>query len=139
MISYKSIQERSNILNSSMKKVVAFAKMFGPTIASLALPALVMAQNPPPVPNTNITSLTSILNILCVVFGWAFWFLVVLAVIFVIVAAFRYLTAGGNPENVSKAGNTLLYAAVAIGVALLARAVPFVVGTFLGAGQVGYC
>lgn len=113
--------------------------MFGPTIASLALPALVMAQAPPPVPNTNITSLNSILALLCVVFGWAFWFLVVLAVIFVILAAFRYLGAAGNPESVGKAGSTLLYAAVAIGVALLARAVPFVIGTFLGAGQINSC
>jgi len=122
-----------------MKKTIAFVKMFGPTIASLALPALVMAQTPPAVPNSNITSLNSVLALLCVVFGWAFWFLVVLAVIFVIVAAFRYLMAAGNPENVSKAGATLLYAAVAIGVALLARAVPFVIGTFLGAGQVTSC
>ena len=122
-----------------MKKTIAFIKMFGPTIASLALPALVMAQTPPPVPSTNITSLNSVLSLLCVVFGWAFWFLVVLAVIFVMVAAFRYLMAAGNPENVGKAGSTLLYAAVAIGVALLARAVPFVIGTFLGAGQITSC
>lgn len=125
-----------------MKKTIAFIKMFGPSIASLALPVLVMAQAPPTpsnVPQSNITSLQSVLNLLCVVFGWAFWFLVVLAVIFVLVAAFRYLTAGGNPENVGKAGSTLLYAAVAIGVALLARAVPFVVGTFLGAGSVNSC
>jgi hypothetical protein len=122
-----------------MKKFITFAKMFGPTIASLALPALVMAQTPPAVPNTNITSLNSIFALLCVVFGWAFWFLIVLAVIMVIVAAFRYIGAAGNPENVGKAGSTLLYAAVAIGVALLARAVPFVIGTFLGAGQINSC
>lgn len=125
-----------------MKKVIAFAKMFGPSILSLALPVLVLAQAPPVpsnVPQSNITSLQSILNLLCVVFGWLFWFLVVLAVIMVLVAAFRYITAAGNPENVGKAGSTLLYAAVAIGVALIARAIPFVVGTFLGAGTVSSC
>jgi uncharacterized membrane protein len=68
------------------------------------------------------------------VFGWAFYFLVVLAVIFVIIAAFKYLTASGDPEKVKSAGSTLLYAAIAIGVALLARAVPLVVGSFLSAG-----
>jgi hypothetical protein len=125
-----------------MKKTIAFLKMFGPSIASLVLPALVMAQAPPNpanVPQTNITSLQSILNLLCVVFAWMFWFLVVLAVIFVLVAAFRYLTAGGNPEAVGTAGHTLLYAAIAIGVALIARAIPFVIGTFLGAGTVNSC
>jgi hypothetical protein len=123
-----------------MKKTIAFIKMFGPAIASLALPVIVMAQEQPPaVPDTSITSLGSVLNLLCVVFGWAFWFLVILAVIFVVVAAFRYLAAAGNPENVGKAGSTLLYAAVAIAVALLAKAVPFVVGTFLGAGALSSC
>ena len=81
----------------------------------------------------------SILNDLCVVFAWAFYFLIVVAVIFVIVAAFKYLMAGGDPEKVKSAGGTLLYAAVAIGVALLAKAIPLVVGNFLGAGTVTSC
>ncbi|HVN26588.1 MAG TPA: hypothetical protein VMT99_02980 [Candidatus Paceibacterota bacterium] len=130
-----------------MKNVIGFAKTYGPAITAFVLPALAFAQPvavPPgsggnTVPGTSITSLQSVLNLLCNIFGWAFWFLIVLAVIFVIVAAFRYLMAGGNPENVGKAGSTLLYAAVAIGVALLARAVPLVVGSFLGAGQVTSC
>ena len=70
---------------------------------------------------------------------WAFYFLIVLAVIFVIVAAFKYLTAAGDPEKVKAAGATLLYAAVAIGVALLAKAVPLVVGSFVGASGVSSC
>jgi hypothetical protein len=55
------------------------------------------------------------------------------------VAAFKYLTASGDPEKVKGAGNTLLYAAIAIGVALLARAVPLVVSSFLGATGVTSC
>ncbi|HEY5221371.1 MAG TPA: hypothetical protein VIJ29_04535 [Candidatus Paceibacterota bacterium] len=134
-----------------MKKVINFAKEFSPSIIALALPALALAQtgiNPPPagggvqpvsVPQGTLTSLTGILQLLCNVFGWAFYFLIVLAVIFVIVAAFKYLTAAGDPEKVKSAGATLLYAAIAIGVALLAKAVPLVVGSFLGAGTVGSC
>ena len=57
MVKYSGKVENSSLL--SMKKTIAFIKMFGPTIASLALPALVMAQTPPPVPSTNITSLNS--------------------------------------------------------------------------------
>jgi uncharacterized membrane protein len=83
--------------------------------------------------------LQGVLNLFCVIFSWAFYFLIALAVIFVLVAAFKYLTAGGDPEKVKAAGSTLLYAAVAIGVALLARAVPLVIGSFLGAGQVSSC
>jgi hypothetical protein len=130
-----------------MKKLVNLAKEFGPTLMVLAMPVMAFAQsipNPNPttpttVPQGNITSLQSVLQSLCTVFAWMFYFLIVLAVIFVIYAAFKYLTAGGNPENVKAAGSVLLYAAVAIGVALLARAVPLVVGSFLGAGNVTSC
>jgi hypothetical protein len=108
---------------------------------------MAFAQNLPlPLPPTNvgvpqgqITSLQGVLQTLCTVFAWAFYFLIVLAVIFVIVAAFKYLTAAGDPEKVKSAGATLLYAAIAIGVALLARAVPLVVGSFLGATNVSSC
>ena len=130
-----------------MKKIVNFAKEFSPAIIALALPALAFAQNlqrptapiQANVPQGNITSLQGVLNVLCTVFAWAFYFLIVLAVIFVIIAAFRYLTAAGDPEKVKGAGTMLLYTAVAIGVALLARAIPLVIGSFLGASGVSSC
>lgn len=130
-----------------MKKVINFAKEFSPSIVALVLPALAFAQSlPSPTPPTqtsvpqgNITSLQAVLQLMCTIFAWAFYFLIVIAVIFVIVAAFKYLTAAGDPEKVKSAGATLLYAAIAIGVALLARAVPLVVGSFLGASGVSSC
>ena len=128
-----------------MKKVINFAKEFSPSIIALVLPALTFAQNIPTptaptasgVPQGNITSLSGVLNSVCTVFGWAFYFLIALAVLFVIVAAFKYLTAAGDPEKVKSAGATLLYAAIAIAVALLARAVPLIVGSFLGSSLAG--
>jgi hypothetical protein len=130
-----------------MKKVINFAKEFSPAIIALALPAFAFAQNlqqpTPPiqanVPQGNITSLQGVLNVLCTVFAWAFYFLIVLAVIFIIIAAFKYLTAAGEPEKVKEAGTMLIYTAVAIGVALLARAIPLVIGSFLGASGVSSC
>jgi hypothetical protein len=130
-----------------MKKIINFAKEFSPSIIALVLPAFAFAQSlpnptaptPTNVPQGQITSLQGVLQTLCTVFAWAFYFLIVLAVIFVIIAAFRYLTAAGDPEKVKTAGSTLLYAAIAIGVALLARAVPLVVGSFLGASGVTSC
>ena len=130
-----------------MKKVISFAKEFSPSILALALPVLAFAQNLPEpiapsgvnVPQGNITSLQSVLQLLCTVFAWAFYFLIVLAVIFVIFAGFKYLTAAGDPEKVKGAGTMLIYTAVAIGVALLARAIPLVIGSFLGASGVSSC
>lgn len=130
-----------------MKKIINFAKEFSPSILALALPAMAFAQNLPQpiapvttnVPQGNINSLQSVLQLLCTVFAWAFYFLIVLAVIFIIVAAFKYLTAAGDPEKVKSAGTMLIYTAIAIVVALLARAVPLVIGSFLGASGVSSC
>ena len=136
-----------------MKKIINFAKEFSPSIIALvfSVPVLAFAQSglgpPPPgggitpvsVPQGNINSLSGVLQIMCNVFGWAFYFLIILAVIFVIVAAFKYLTAAGDPEKVKSAGTMLIYTAIAIVVALLAKAVPLVVGSFLGASGVSSC
>ena len=130
-----------------MKKVINFAKEFSPSIIALVLPAMAFAQNVPVpvapttanVPQGNINSLQSVLQLLCTVFAWAFYFLIVLAVIFIIVAAFKYLTAAGDPEKVKSAGTMLIYTVVAIVVALLARAIPLVIGSFLGANGVSSC
>ena len=131
-----------------MNKLKGFAKTFGISIASLALPLLASAQNlqtpsapqnPTSVPQGNIRSIQGVLNDVCVVFDWMFYFLVALAVVFIIVAAFKYLTAAGDPEKVRGAGQTLLYAAIAVGVALLARAIPLIVASFLNAPGLQTC
>jgi hypothetical protein len=130
-----------------MKKIINFTKEFSPAILALVIPALAFAQNLPgpvapvetSVPQGQITSLQGVLQMLCTVFAWAFYFLIVLAVIFIIIAGFKYLTAAGDPEKVKAAGTMLIYTAVAIGVALLARAVPLIIGSFLGASGVSSC
>ena len=130
-----------------MKKVINFAKEFSPTLIAFVLPTLALAQQIPPalppqqtnIPQGNIQNLNGILNSLCTIFAYMFYFLIVLAVIFVLIAAFRYLTAAGDPEKVKGAGTMLIYTVVAIGVGLLARAVPLVVASFLGASGVSSC
>jgi formate-dependent nitrite reductase membrane component NrfD len=99
-------------------------------IAAVALPVLALAQTLPPSPFVDINGFKTFFC--TTVVGWIFTFLVVLAVIFVLIAAYRYLTSNGDEEKVHSAGQTLIYAAVAIGVALLARGIPLIVGTFVG-------
>ena len=131
-----------------MNKVISFTKEFGISIASLLLPLMASAQLTAPTAPTqvgsipqanNLNSLQSVLQTVCVVFSWLFYFLVALTVVFIVIAAFKYLTAAGNPEKVSSAGSTLLYAAIAIAVALLARAIPNIVSSFLGGGSISSC
>ena len=122
-----------------MTKKLTRLGTIGATIAASALPWLVAAQAPPPVPPSPITSVGGVVGIMCTIFFWLFTFLIILAIIFVIVAAFKYLTAAGDPEKVKGANRQLIYAAVAVVVALIARGFPFIVGTFIGAGRFTGC
>jgi len=54
--------------------------------------------------------------------NWLFYILIFAAVIVIILAAYTFLTAGGNPDNVKKARDYVLYALIALVVAFLARA-----------------
>ena len=61
----------------------------------------------------------------------AFW---VLAFIFVLVAAFQYFTAGGNPEKVKEANKRLLWAVIAIVVGLMSYGMTSFVNSILEEG-----
>jgi TRAP-type C4-dicarboxylate transport system permease small subunit len=67
---------------------------------------------------------------MCSVVNWLFYILIVFSVIMVLIAGFRYLTANGDPEKVSKATKTITYAAIAIVVALIAKGFPTLIGSF---------
>ncbi len=112
-----------------MKKfLMQFAAGAG-LIALLAMPFWAGAQADPG--QVNITSTGGVVNFLLrilVLLRTIFWILVV---IFIIFAAFYYLTAGGDEEKVKKANKMLLYTVIAIVVALLATAIPFLVRSLI--------
>ena len=124
-----------------MKIILEKAKSIITPVApfALLLPALALAQTPSSPPTVLQNGIGGVGQTLCVIFIWMFYFLVILAVIFIIVAAFRYLFAAGDPEKVKAAGHALIYAAVAIAVGLIAKAVPGIVSTLLGAGTITGC
>jgi len=81
----------------------------------------------------NINQILSAANI-CAIINWAFWLVIVFAIIFTLVAAFKYLTAAGDPEKVKRAGSTMLYVVVAIVIALIAKGLPLLISSFIGGG-----
>jgi hypothetical protein len=133
----------------SMEKLGKLGRIAGVAIIVIfAVPLLVLAQAGPakqpsnftPPPQSSISTVQAVLDEVCGVFDWMFYFLIALSVIFVVIAAYRYLTASGNPEKVKGATNTIIYAAIAVAVALLALAIPSIVANFLGAsGNIGAC
>ena len=105
-------------------------------IATMAvvLPMIAAAQSgvtgavPPPNVRWTFTDLIRVLNTMVT---WIFTVFLILSVIMIIWAAFQYLLSGGSEEKVQSASRLLIYAAVAIAVALLAIAVRFIVGDLL--------
>jgi len=128
-----------------MKKLISAVKSFAP-VFGLFLPFAAFASPiiPPgnlthvdTVPDQRIQSVQDILQSICSVFGWLFVALIALSMVFIVIAAFHYLTSGGDPEKSKKATSMILYAAIAVGVALLARAIPLIVISFLNPAVVG--
>lgn len=63
--------------------------------------------------------------------GWMYSVLIALAVIFIILAAYQFLMAGGDSEKVTKAKNSILYAVLAVTVAVLATGIVKIVEDLL--------
>ena len=58
----------------------------------------------------------------------------VIGVLFVLVGAFKYMTAAGDSSKVREAQGTLTYAVIGIGIALLAGSVPAIVSSIINGG-----
>lgn len=114
------------------EKLLKLVGSYGAAVASLAAPFLAMAQFQPPNPG-QFQTIGGFQQFICnIIVVWLFTFLIILAVIFIIFAAFKYLTASGDPEKVKSASHTLIYAVVAVVIAILARAVPSIISTLFG-------
>jgi hypothetical protein len=89
----------------------------------------------PGIQPTGPTTVGGLVDVLRNVVRWIYILFFIIAVMFILFAAFSYLTAGGDPEQVSKAKSRIIYAAIAIAVALLAVGFEVIIRNFLQAGQ----
>ena len=62
---------------------------------------------------------------------WTYIIFFIIAVLFIIFAAFTYLTAQGDPEKVKNATNQIIYAAIAIVVAFMALGIDLIVKSII--------
>ncbi len=85
---------------------------------SAFLPLMAFAQNAIP---QVVTSYSDVQLVLTTVGNWMFGILLSLAVLFLLYAAFTYLRAGGDPSKVDEAKNIIIYAIIAVVVAVLAK------------------
>ncbi|OHA66088.1 MAG: hypothetical protein A3C04_00715 [Candidatus Wildermuthbacteria bacterium RIFCSPHIGHO2_02_FULL_45_25] len=83
-------------------------------------------------PTGLLNSVTDLQNLINTITNWFFFILITVAVIFIILAAMQFITAGGDSAKVSEARSKLIWAAVGIGIAVLAKSIPVLVKSLLG-------
>ncbi len=120
-----------------MRKALIFS-----TILISFLPFFALAQFTPgsiPEPSDygikgaeNIpTNSDDLLDILRSVVKFVYIAFFIIAVLFIVIAAFNYLTGADAPDKIKAAHTQLVYSIIAIGIALLALTLQVVVGSFI--------
>ena len=105
--------------------------------ASLALiastPAIALAAPLSQCPTNAVGACTSTLpEMITVVSNTMLLLIGIIAILFLIIGGFQYITSAGNPETIGKAKTTIFYAIIGIIVALIAYvAVSFVIGRII--------
>ena len=85
-----------------------------------------------------VTRITQKWGVFCIIntiqnfVDWFFAVLVAVAVLLAIIGAFNILTAGGSPEKVNTGRNYIMFAAIGLAIAFIARAVPSIVKAIMG-------
>ncbi len=72
-----------------------------------------------------------VFDVLVRIADFLFTALLIVAVIFIIIAAFNFLTAQGDAEKIKSARNQILWAVVAIAIALVSAGAASIVESFL--------
>ncbi len=116
-----------------MKQIIAFSLLL--FLMSFAGSSAIFAAEGLPSgfsgPVTTVTTGGNLVTTIQALTNWFFVVFLLLAVIFVILAAFQFLSGGGDPQAVNQARQKLIWAAVAVIVATMARALPTVVNNII--------
>lgn len=107
-----------------MKKIIPLISSTTASIATALVPLASAAASDIDTPGKVITIINKF-------GGWAYAALIAFAVIFIIYAAFLFLTAGDDAEKVGKAKKQLIYAVIAVATAILATGIIAVTKEFL--------
>lgn len=115
-----------------MKKVLSAIVLTG----MLVMPAVSLAayEGETPAeggPTEVISSGSDLIELIDNVGNWIFTILLSVAAIFLIVAGFMWVTAGGNPENVAKARQMLINALIGLAVGLGSKGLAAVISSLI--------
>ena len=129
----KKEKGRGELLDiDNMKKV--FTAFLLASVLGVAMGGIAIAQSVPGATHTiptGITTAQGFVDLIRDLTDWLFVILLVLAVIMIVLAGLQFIMGGGDPLAVSQARMKLIWAAVGIGVALLARGLPAAIENLL--------
>jgi len=112
-----------------MKKSLVILTLVG----LLLVPTMTLLAATIDVPGTApVTTLQNVVDIIEKVSKWIYAIVFALAILFILIAAFQFLTAAGNPDTITKARQNLIYALVAVGIAVIAWGLPKLVLALVG-------
>lgn len=98
-------------------------------LALTSAPLLAFAQD---VGDDGLPKTTKdVMTILGRIGDWLFTGLLIISVIMLIVAGYKYLFSQGSEEQTTSAKNTIVYAVIALAVAMLAGGIPYLVKSIL--------
>lgn len=114
------------------KKVIigllSLATVLGMFFAPVLAHGVTISLTPTPTEPPQIDPI----QLLRTIITWLFGFLIVVVVLMVMISAYLFVTAGGNPEQVGKARNWLVYALIGLAIGVLARGLVALVLQILG-------
>ncbi|MBI2641971.1 MAG: hypothetical protein HYW96_00120 [Candidatus Wildermuthbacteria bacterium] len=114
------------------KKYLFIILILSFAFSGFAFVAEASSHNLPPekyqLPKTGIpTEGKEVLSLIELVASWVFAIFVAVSIIFIVMGAFEFVTAQGDPAKITKARQSLIYAVIGIAIALMAFAIPRVV------------
>ena len=115
-------------MNKKIIGLVSLIAVMGLILApalALARPTVTLSPSATAPPALNVDEIIS--NIISYMYG----FIIVVVVLMAMISAYMFVTAGGNPEQVTKARNWLMYALIGLAIAVLARGIVTLVLTMI--------
>jgi len=114
------------------KKLLFFGLLFLLLGIVMGDTAFAQATAPQTIP-TTVTSARGFLDLLNNIVDWIFVVVMIGAVIFIVLAGWQFITGGGDPQAVTAARNKLLYGAIGVIVAVMARGLVAAIRNLVGA------
>ncbi len=105
-----------------------------PLISAAIAPGTIPEAGELGVQESPIETAGGVLDVIANIVRWVYILFFIIAVLLILFAAFNYLTAGDQADKIRLARNQLIYAAVAIAVALLSVGVTAIIQNFLEVG-----